>query len=276
MIKDPLVSVIMITYNHEKFIKKAIDSVLMQETDFDYELIVCNDKSPDNTDAVIRETIKGQPESRVKYYNHEKNLGMMPNFLFALNQAKGKYIAILDGDDYWTSKQKLQKQARFLENNPDFAVCHHNVYEKRGIKYRKRNHKKKTESTATLQDLARGNYIHSCTLMLKNITQTLPPYFNTVENGDYFLTMLAAREGKIKYFPDVMAVYRLHGKSVWSQVKFEEKLNQVVRSLTIIKQAFSSDIQEILDGQIARLQHPDTKKERSLMTKIKRIIKKFK
>lgn len=119
-----LVSVVMITYGHEKYIRQAIEGVLMQQGDFDLELVIANDCSPDNTDAVVQDVLSHHSNAHwIRYVRHEKNIGMMPNFIFALQQAKGKYIALCEGDDYWTDPCKLQKQVDFLEANPDYSIC---------------------------------------------------------------------------------------------------------------------------------------------------------
>ena len=122
-----LLSVVMITYGHEKFIEQAIHGVLSQECDFDFELIVANDCSPDNTHIIIQDLIAKHPKaSKIKYVRHDNNIGMMPNFLFALKSAKGKYIALCEGDDYWNLSSKVQKQVDFLEANSEFGLCHTN------------------------------------------------------------------------------------------------------------------------------------------------------
>lgn len=123
MKSKPLVSVVMITYGHEKFICEAIEGVLMQKCDFEVELILSNDSSPDGTEDIVQELLKNHPKSSwIKYFNHSTNLGMMKNFLFALQQAKGEFIALCDGDDYWIDPLKLQKQIDFLENNQEFSI----------------------------------------------------------------------------------------------------------------------------------------------------------
>jgi glycosyltransferase involved in cell wall biosynthesis len=122
-----ILSVVMITYAHEDFIEQAINGVLMQECKFDIELIIVNDCSPDNTDAVVEDIIKKHPKaSWIRYIKHEKNIGMIPNFIFSLNESQGKYIALCEGDDYWTDPLKLQKQVDFLEMNPKFGLVHTN------------------------------------------------------------------------------------------------------------------------------------------------------
>jgi glycosyltransferase involved in cell wall biosynthesis len=119
----PMVSVVMITYGHVQFIKQAIEGVLMQQCDFEVELIVANDCSPDNTDSVVNQIIENHPKSNwITYTRHAKNKGMMSNFIWALQQAEGTYIALCEGDDYWTDSLKLQKQVDFLEKNNDYNI----------------------------------------------------------------------------------------------------------------------------------------------------------
>ena len=124
MNQDPKVSVCMITYGHEKFIEQAINGVLMQECYFEVELIIANDCSPDKTDEVVKNILENHPRaSWIKYTKHNENLGMMPNFIFALQQCKGEFIAVCEGDDYWTDPLKLQKQVDFMDHNSEYAIC---------------------------------------------------------------------------------------------------------------------------------------------------------
>ena len=103
MLQSPKVSVCMITYGHEKFIEKAINGVLMQECNFEIELILANDCSPDSTNEKVKHCIDSHPRGHwIKNTMHPKNLGMMPNFIWALQECNGKYIALCEGDDYWT------------------------------------------------------------------------------------------------------------------------------------------------------------------------------
>lgn len=218
MKQKPTVSVVMITYGHEKYIREAIEGVLMQEGDFELELIVANDCSPDATDAVVHAILKEHSRaSCIHYIKHEKNIGMMPNFIFALQQAKGKHIALCDGDDYWTDPYKLQKQVVFLEANPDYVLCFHK------IKILKPSGElvddfitKVPENYETQETLARfGNYIHTPSVVFKNVIQEFPLEFSLSPIGDYFLYMLLTEHGKIKYFEEEMAVYR-EGIGIWS------------------------------------------------------------
>lgn len=206
-----LVSIVMITYGHEKYIRQAIECILMQEGDFDLELIIANDCSPDNTDVIISELLKSHSKAdKIRYIKHKKNIGMMPNFIFALEQCNGNYIALCDGDDYWTDPYKLQKQVDFLEANPDYVLSFHK------IKILKPNGElvddfitKVPENYETQETLARlGNYIHTPSVVFRNVIKEFPPEFSLSPIGDYFLYMLLSEYGKLKYFDEEMAVYR--------------------------------------------------------------------
>lgn len=121
------ISVCMITYGHEKYIRQAIEGILMQECNFEVELIISNDCSPDKTNILVQDILKNHPrKSWVKYFEHETNLGIMPNLFFSLDQCSGKYVAMCEGDDYWITKDKLQKQVDILENNEDCGLVYSN------------------------------------------------------------------------------------------------------------------------------------------------------
>ena len=123
----PKVSVVTITYGHEKYIKQTLEGVLMQEYAGEIEFIIANDDSPDFTDQVVNDYFsrKNVPSNfSVKYTRHELNKGMIPNFLWGLEQATGDYIALCEGDDYWTDPLKLQKQVFFLEGNSEFGLLY--------------------------------------------------------------------------------------------------------------------------------------------------------
>jgi glycosyltransferase involved in cell wall biosynthesis len=127
-------SVKMLTFKHDNYIAQAINGVLMQVTDFDFELIISDDCSPDNTEQIVKDIQNSHPKGHlIKYLRQKKNIGVLPNGLFALQQCKGKYIAFCEGDDYWTDPNKLQQQVDFLESNGDYTMTFHSVYVKNEI-----------------------------------------------------------------------------------------------------------------------------------------------
>lgn len=268
------VSVLMITYNHSKYIKQAIESILEQKTNFDFELLIANDCAPDNTDEIVNEIIKTNPSgTKIKYYSHKKNIGIMPNFIFLIEKASGKYCALCEGDDYWTDSLKLQKQVDFLNSNIEYSICFHNVEILNKGELKQYNSKKRIPETSTILDLANGNYIHTPSVLYRNhLIPKLPDYFNNAPVGDYFLHMLNAKYGKIKYFDENMAVYRVHDTSYWSSKKQIDRELIWIDFIKNIKENFDSEVQSILEKQIIKLEY----KRLSFLQKLKSKIRKDK
>ena len=124
-----LVSISIITYNQKDFIRQTLDGILMQKTNFAFEVLIHDDCSTDGTTEIIKEYEEKYPEIIRPIYEEEnqfsKGKGIVRNFIFP--RVQGKYIAFCEGDDYWTDENKLQKQVDFLEANPDYTVCFHRV-----------------------------------------------------------------------------------------------------------------------------------------------------
>ncbi len=232
------VSVCMITYNHEKYIKEAINDVLMQNCNFQIELIIANDCSPGNTDFIVNEIIKNHPKGNlINYTKHENNLGMIPNFHWALDKCQGKYIAMCEGDDYWTDPDKLQKQVEFLEANPDFVLCGHNVkvWSENKNKFIKDPIYSFRDKTIDIEKLAIGNMIHTPSVVFRKIDFTeFVEYFKDSPAGDYPLYMYLSQFGKIKKLRAKMAVYRVHGSSVWSSLNNINRLSKWLEVLNLL------------------------------------------
>ena len=226
-------SVCMITYNHEKYIAQAIDSVLMQEVNFDYEIVIGEDCSTDNTRGILLEYQKKYP-NKIKLLLRDKNLGMMHNFVNTLNNCSGQYVALLEGDDYWTDSHKLQKQVDFLETHPDFVICFHNmniIYED-DITESQVSNLHQNEVT-NIEDIIKDWYIMTASMVYRNnIIREFPEWYYYVKNGDYALQLMLACYGKIYYIDEVMGVYRIHAKGV-SNIIFHGNVlqNELVKLL---------------------------------------------
>jgi glycosyltransferase involved in cell wall biosynthesis len=212
-----LVSVWMITYNHEKFIKEAIESILSQKTSFGFEVVIGDDCSTDATPSIILDYQQKYPEI-IRPFLYKKNIGIAPNLLKTMSECKSKYIALLEGDDYWTDDTKLQQQVDFLEKNPDFSVCFHDI----SVKYQETGEIKKPKSArkkqiSTTKDILRYNYIPTCTVLFRNVTEGIfPEWISTLSMADWPVHILNALNGKLYFLPRTMAVYRIHGSSGWS------------------------------------------------------------
>lgn len=236
--QSPLVSVCMITYNQGKYIRTAMESVLNQVCDFEFDVILSNDASTDDSDKLIKEYIQSHPNGfRIKYYYQTRNLGMNPNLGFAYERCKGKYIAICEGDDFWTDPFKLQKQVDFLEVNSRFAISYHPVNVlypdgrlERDVRFESLMEKKES----TIYDLATlGNYIHTPSVVFRNLFETLPQSINVSPLGDFFLWMLIANKGDIKRNDEVMAVYRF-GSGDFSTLSNQNKVKKFIKTLDVL------------------------------------------
>lgn len=249
------VSIVMITYNQELYIKEAILGVFSQITNFDIELIVADDCSTDKTESVIQEIINTHPKrNTIKYTRHATNKGMMPNFIWALEQCTGKHIAMCEGDDYWTDPYKLQKQVDFLEANPEYVLCFHpvKILEPDGALVDDYI-TKVPENYETIETLAeRGNYIHTPSVVFRNIIKSFPQELNESPIGDYFIYMLLAQYGKIGMINDVMGVYR-NGVGSWSAREKDYRKMKYLYSLCLISEYFSKSNQMICDILMASI-----------------------
>lgn len=210
----PLVSVAMITYNHEKFIAEAIEGVLMQKTDFPIELIIGEDNSTDRTREICLEYQAKHPEI-IKVFRRRENLGMQRNFMETVQSCEGKYVALCEGDDYWTDPSKLRRQIDFLENNPEFAICHHRlkmINDESGQEALYPVSKKET----TFEDLAMRQHIGTASCVFRNRLFEFPDLFLNVYATDYTLHLLNSYHGKIKLIDETMGVYRVQSRGEWS------------------------------------------------------------
>ncbi|MFI8380427.1 glycosyltransferase [Leeuwenhoekiella sp. NPDC079379] len=221
MYKNATVSVVMITYKHGDFIEQAINSILMQQCSYPIELIIADDNppnSPDKTTDIIKNITSNHKNGNwINYTKHAQNKGMMGNFLWALNSAKGKYIAICEGDDYWTDPLKIQRQVDFLERNNDYAICFHAVnieYENNIIPFLNDTNKN-TKDTTSLIDIIKSNYIHTMSVIFRNYND-YPEWLINAYPGDWPLHIINATHGNIKFLPEQMATYRVHFGGVHS------------------------------------------------------------
>ncbi|WP_072944303.1 glycosyltransferase family 2 protein [Flavobacterium granuli] len=217
MEKYPKVSVCMITYNHEKFIAEAINGVLMQECDFEIELIIANDCSPDQTDEVIQNILENHPRaSWIKYIKQEKNIGIMPNFIFSLNQCKGDFVAMCEGDDYWITKDKLQKQVDILESNNNVGLVYTNVKHFKQstgelIEIIPRYAKERTE---VIPLMLKSKFIEFPTTVFRKtvLDKVIGIIKNELENGvigDTRILLETAQNSEIYFLNEITTVYRI-------------------------------------------------------------------
>lgn len=213
----PLVSVCMLTYKHEPYIKEAIEGVLMQEVDFPVELIIADDNtnSDNTTPEIIEDCVKNHPNgSWVNYTRHQENKGMVLNFAWTLDQCQGKYIAICDGDDYWTDPKKLKYQVEEFEKHEEAIISYHlieRLYPSGTIKRQESiEFHRKFNNRANLLNI---NFLKTVTVMFRRsrLNTELLKVHDYIPNPDYYLyvSLLTHPEDKILFLDRCMATYRV-------------------------------------------------------------------
>ncbi len=214
-----------ITYNHAKYIAQALESVLMQETDFNFEINVIEDCSTDGTQDIVMRYVRQYPHI-VKPYFNKKNIGFkvtQRNFYRGFQTLKGEYLAILEGDDYWSSPHKLQKQVDFLDANRDFAMCAHNtvkIYED-GSKPPHRFEYYGTRGDATAEDvICLRSFFHTTGILYRNVFNGIPPrQYRSPWSCDIFIMISHATFGKVRHIDEDMAIYRAHAGGRFSGMR---------------------------------------------------------
>ena len=226
---EPLVSVWMITYNHEAYLQQALDGVLTQEVDFPIEIVIGDDCSTDGTQAILRE-YQQRHSDKIRLRLAKENLYSqnIRQSLGVYAACRGKYIALCEGDDYWTDPQKLQKQVAVLEAEPGISACFTNaaVLNEDGSKYPEvwLGHgppeafgSEPREPYLSQVSLIGHHPIPTCTLCCRMAwLNPLPDWVSRLPTGDWGVAMVLAEHGPIKYVNEITAVYRRHGGGVWS------------------------------------------------------------
>lgn len=226
--RECLVSVLCTAYNHEKYIRQTLQSFVDQQTDFAFEVLVNDDKSTDGTAAIIREFEEKYPDI-IRAFYQEENLysqGVYINREVFLPNARGKYIAYCEGDDYWTDPLKLQLQADFLESHPEYSACVHNTMlhycaGDQPDKLLLRN--RKGDCDVRIEDVAKGvSYsFHTSSILVKKELLDNPPAFSdesyTCGFDDHPEALWFMFNGPVRYLDRCMSVYRINsGTSSWS------------------------------------------------------------
>lgn len=223
----PLVSVLMITLNHEPYVVQAIDSILAQQCDFEFELLIGEDCSQDRTREICEGYARRFPE-RVRLVTSEANVGMHRNFARIWEKARGRYVALCEGDDYWIDPHKLAKQAAFLESRPEFTLC--GAYTQKIRKAAGDGWEQAgivgppvVKERYGLEDLISNYSFHTSSVLIRREVVRFPLWFEEQYCADRPLYLLCAEEGPVGLIPEVMSVYRLHATGVWAPVSLLDK-----------------------------------------------------
>jgi glycosyltransferase involved in cell wall biosynthesis len=220
------VSVLVVTYNHARFVRQALDSALAQRLPQPLEILISEDCSTDGTREIVQEYAERHPQL-IRLLLSERNLHSNEVVARGLRAARGQYVAVLDGDDYWTSDDKLGAQVAFLDARPDLTICFHNVQvvnEYSQSTGRLWNTPGQPEISG-LHELLRGNFIAMCSVVYRRAAVAeVPAWYDRFPITDWPLHVLYAREGRIGYLDRTLAAYRLHGGGLFSTLGEREKL----------------------------------------------------
>lgn len=231
----PLVSICSITYNHAPYIRQCLDGFLMQKTSFPFEIIIHDDCSTDGTTEIIREYTAKYPHLFVPIFQTENQYskgvrGMFATFVFPC--AKGKYVAMCEGDDYWIDPLKLQKQVDFLEANPEYSMCCSDaiIRTDHGIenwcRYR-------SSQEIPIKDIIEGGglFLQTASLLFrKNIYDNYPEFAKKCHVGDYPLQIFLSLKGKVFWFADKQVVYRFAIGNSWTATNNSLEITRKIAS----------------------------------------------
>lgn len=226
----PKVSVAMITYNHGPYIEQAIESVLDQDTTFPFELVIGEDASVDGTRKIVLDYANRFPD-RVRAIVGRSNVGMNRNLVRTIQACRGRYIALVEGDDYWTSGSKLEQQAAYLDRHSNCAICYHNVLQFNDWEDAPPAPRfpPGPRRVASLADLLERDFIPTCSTMFRaGLIDGFPDWFFSLPMGDWPLHVLNALHGDIGYVDEIMGAYRLHAGGAWTRLETPEQDRQCI------------------------------------------------
>lgn len=250
-----VLSISCITYNHAPYIRECLDSFLMQKTTFPIEVVIHDDCSTDGTKEIIEEYATKYPDIIFPMFQTENQYskgvrGMMARFNFP--RCRGKYIALCEGDDYWTDPFKLQKQVNFLEANPDYVGCFHkikvlleaNLFDDEVIE--QRFEKVENKNKVTRLDLfEQGNFIHTCSFLFRNKPIVLSNEMVMSPVGDIMLFLEIAKTGFFKRIDEYMAVYR-RGTGTYSSLSNIEMYKKKLQYHMCILSSLTDEVERKL------------------------------
>ncbi|MEI8198961.1 MAG: glycosyltransferase family 2 protein [Eubacteriales bacterium] len=243
------VSVALVVYNHEKYVIQAIESILMQDVDFSYEIIVGDDKSTDRSREILLGYKEKYPE-RITLLFQDENVGGTKNIYDLFMKSKGKYIAVLEGDDYWLDRKKLQKQVDFLENNNEYLGVSH-LIEARDIsgKYisTQPSSPKIVGKDATVELFLKGIYFSAVATVFRNFFKDTKADYSIYYKahkyvGDLTLCMILLDKGRIKVLNEAMSAYRSRstkGESNYNSIRNSfQQYNDHIQLINAINKHF--------------------------------------
>jgi glycosyltransferase involved in cell wall biosynthesis len=259
------ISVIITSFNHEKYIAQCLEGVLSQKGDFSTEIVIGDDCSTDSTRSIAQEFQNKYPDL-ILLLPQQLNLGITKNLKRCLDACSGNYIAICEGDDYWTDIYKLEKQKNFLEAYPDYSMCFSAIMIYFEDKNRYEPHHDQLlfdKDILATEDLIKQNHIgnFSCCMYRTSIVRQLPSGIFDIFTVDWMFNIACSRMGKIGFIRDWMSVYRKHPQGAWAGKEELGKLKELRHLINVYNEFFNyeydssfSQYANIVDNEIIRFQ----------------------
>jgi hypothetical protein len=248
----PKLSVLLTTYNHERFIGRSLDAILGQRTSFPFEVVVGEDRSTDRTREIVLDYRRRHP-GRIRLVLPERNLG--PNGMYAatLDAVRGEQIAMCDGDDQWTSPDKLARQSAFLDANPRYDMCFHGctVVFDDGRPPRPPVHP--PQRTFAFKDLAFGNVIAASSVVMRHFTRAdIPAGLWETRFTDWATWLMSTRRGPAAYLDDLSCVYRVHAGGLWGGRGREDQLLDALSVFEALERHLDGPHRDLVRDGMAR------------------------
>ena len=244
------VTVVLVTYNHERYIAKAIESVLEQRTPRPFELIISEDASTDGTRAIVMDYAARDP--RIRPLLSESNLRSNETVARGIRAARGRYICILDGDDYWIAPDKIERQAALLDSDESLAACFHNAVIVRGDAEQAGEERWTPATQATrigFADIARGNPFAICAGMLRaSALGRLGDWYSEFLLTDWPLYLLCAEQGDLLFVDEPVTAYRLHDGGQFSSQPAKHKLDMTADFYRRMNRAFRGRCRQLISA----------------------------
>jgi glycosyltransferase involved in cell wall biosynthesis len=256
----PMVSIFCMVYNHEPFLRRCLEGFTMQKCNFSFQVVIGEDCSTDNSRNIILEFYAKYPKL-FKLLLHPKNIGARQNQKAIFDNCDGKYIAMCEGDDYWTNPFKLQKQVDFLERNQDYIMTCHGIDELRDNVIHKADWRwNKNRNKYKLQDYLYQLFFHTSSVVYRNIE--LPEYISSpkILNGDIAIFSYILTKGNLFYFNDVMSVYRMHDGGISNS-----SLHRIDSKVYMSKMFIFENINKVTNFKFSKLIYLNFKIEKEIM-----------
>lgn len=269
---EPVVSVLVPTYQHKEHIAACLDSILAQRTNFSFEVLVGEDGSTDGTREVCEQYAAAFPERiNVEYRSRSDVIYIQgrptgrANFLSLLKRARGKYIAICEGDDYWVDMDKLQAQVDLMERETQCFVCFTRSYTEQGGEVKPKSYPDNVDlGRVTFSDILKyGNFISTGSVMIRNVLHPIPDWMRKIPFADQGLYLMLSKRGEIRGLERYSTVYRIVQGGAWSGLKEEQRIRSYLLFYKHISHLLDPDEMHLLNvkrmerlDQLAHLIYP--------------------